>query len=214
MSAGRPIIAKEGWGYISIPCILSLVAFSEVGPSLGWPLLLVSVVMAAAFRDPRRDISSNPLAVVSPADGEIVAIDKIHDVYLDRDAIRIRIRTSTLGVYTIRSPIEGKLLDVWNRIDTDDLGVNSTPLCSARGFAVWVQTDEADDVVVAMYGKGLRRPRCYSVVGERVGQGQSCGCTPFGACIDVMVPANSRIAVEVNTTVMAGSDVLGSLVHE
>jgi len=199
------IIAREGWPYVFV--VLGLAVFSHY--QFGWagslPLLLPAAVLFYAFRDPGRPVPPAPLAVICPADGKIVSVRKIHDNYLDRTAIMISVRMNALGIYSARSPIEGKVIKQWFLPRDADNDVR---------YVQWIQTDEKDDVVLCMSGNVLAlRPHCYVQSGERIGQGHRCGYIPFGARIDVLVPENSRIDIESGASVLAGTQVIATLVH-
>lgn len=170
---------------------------------LGWlvstPFLFIPVVIAYMFRDPQREVPAVPLAVVSPADGRIMSIDEVRDNYLDRDAIRIRLRMNPFGVFTTRSPIEGKVVEQWYITD------RAQQRAGDPAFAQWVQTDEGEDLILAMHpGVFHQRPSCYVQSGERIGQGQRCGFISLGACIEIFVPAGTIIKVERGQTVIGG----------
>ena len=87
----HPLIAREGW-----PFLAAAVAFSlGIHLSLGWawalPFWLVSIFVLQFFRDPPREIPDDPDAILSPADGRIVAVGKVRDPYLERDALKISV---------------------------------------------------------------------------------------------------------------------------
>ncbi len=205
MAAGRyPYFPRAGR--------LPLLAFAGVGilitHFLGWfwslPFWLGCVLIVYLFRDPEREIPSSPLAVVSPADGVIAAVDEVHDPYLDRQAILLAIEMSRFGVYSTRSPVEGKFLEPPNSGD----GVS-------RPHGVWVKTDEDDDLVLVMHRGPLNNlPHCYVQIGQRVGQGQRCGFIQLGGRVEVYLPINSRVQAASGSRVSAGSDVIATLVHK
>lgn len=199
------IIARESWPYVLVTIGLAVFAHYQFGLTGSLPLLLPLAVLFYAFRDPGRPVPPVPLAVICPADGKVVAVRKIHDKHLDRTAIMISVRMNALGIYSARSPIEGKVIEQWFPLGDSDDGVR---------YAQWIQTDEKDDVVLRMSGNMLAlRPHCYVQPGERIGQGHRCGYIPFGARIDVLVPENSRIDVESGASVLAGTQVIATLVH-
>ena len=205
MAAGRyPYFPRAGR--------LPLLAFAGVGflitHFLGWfwslPFWVGCVLIVYLFRDPEREIPSSPLAVVSPADGVIAAVDEVHDPYLDRQAILLAIEMSRFGVYSTRSPVEGKFLEPPNSGD----GVS-------RPHGVWVKTDEDDDLVLVMHRGPLNNlPHCYVQIGQRVGQGQRCGFIQLGGRVEVYLPINSRVQAASGSRVSAGSDVIATLVHK
>lgn len=205
MPAGRhPYFSRAGW----IPFAVCAAGGIMVARTLGWawsvPFWLGCAVIVYLFRDPRRDIPSSPLAVVSPADGVVDSIEEVSDPYLDRQALLLVINMNHTGVYSTRSPVEGKVLEPRNSAD----GAN-------RPHGVWLQTDEGDDLVMVMHRGALRNlPQCYVQVGERVGQGQRCGYVSMGGRVEVYLPCNSRPLAKPGSQVRAGADVIATLVHK
>ena len=81
-------------------------------------------------------------------------------------------------------------------------------------YAQWIQSDEKDDVLLIIEtSRRSSRPKCYVQSGERIGQGQRCGFIRFGSQVDVLVPVSSRVSVSVGDDVLAGSDIIATLVH-
>lgn len=211
-----PLIAREGWTWIAVAIASALIVYLLYGP-VSAPLWLLVLVLLFLFRDPARKVPAVPLGIVSPVDGNVVAIDTVDDAYLDRQALRIRIRMGFTSVYSAHSPLEGKVLQQWLGAPGRAADANDTA-GAADGkyvqYAQWIQSDEQDDVVMVIE-TSLRspRPRCYVQSGERIGQGQRCGFIRFGSQVDVLIPLESRVAVTVGDAVLAGSDIIATLVH-
>lgn len=206
MAANRyPLIAREGWLSIFLAGGAAAAVLYEFGWGLSLPLWALVLALLIMFRDPVRDVPATPFAVVSPADGRIETIETVRDPYIDRDAQRISIRMHPYGVFSTRSPAEGRMLEPRRT------GADGQPL----PHGVWLQTDEGDDLVIVMNRGPLHNaPRCYVRFGERVGQGQRCGFITLGSSIDLFLPGNSRVRVQPGERVHAGADVIAQLVHK
>jgi phosphatidylserine decarboxylase len=166
-----------------------------------WTLALLLLLM---YRDPERDIPSLPLSVLSPADGRVIKVSQMRDPYLDRDCLRISILMNALGVYTMRSPVEGKILEPPGH-----------PEDGSKPHGVWLQTDEGDDIVLVMNrGRLNNTPRCYIRFGERIGQGRRCGFVHWGGQVDIYLPEYSRPVVDEGGKVLGGTSVIATLVHD
>ena len=178
-----------------MPFLVCAIAGATVVHMLGWiwsiPLWLACACIVYLFRDPDREIPSSPLAVVSPADGLVASVEEVPDPYLDRQSIQLVINMSSAGVYSTRSPVEGKILEPRNSGDGVD-----------RPHGVWLKTDEDDDLVVVMHRGPLNN------------QGQRCGYIQMGGRVEVYLPLNSRVMVDSGSHVKAGSDVIATLVHK
>lgn len=186
-----------------VAILVAVVVLQFSGWQVSLPFWGLSLLILVIFRDPERDIPSQPMAVVSPADGRITAVTATRDPYLDRDSIRVTLQMNPYGVFTTRSPVEGKVLQP-----------PSLPVDARMPHGVWLQTDEGDDVVmVMMRGRLHTAPRCYIRIGERVGQGKRCGFVHLGGQIDVYLPERSRLDVTVGDWVRSGSDVIATLSH-
>jgi phosphatidylserine decarboxylase len=113
------------------------------------------------------------------------------------------IQMSPYGVFTTRSPIEGKVLEPPNY-----------PVDNNEPHGVWLQSAEGDDVVMVMSRGPLKNaPRCYIRIGDRIGQGKRCGFVHLGGRVDLYLPENSRLVVAEGDTVQGGTDIIAKLVH-
>ncbi|VAW79296.1 hypothetical protein MNBD_GAMMA15-1225 [hydrothermal vent metagenome] len=205
MATGRyPFFSRAGWMPFLVSVVVGVLVMKVAGWAWSLPFWLLCLIIVFLYRDPDRIIPPSPLAVVSPADGVVLDTETVHDFYLDRDAKRIRINMSLVGVYSTRSPVEGKVLEPPH-------GGNGTD----RPHGVWLKTDEDDDLVIVMHrGPFKNLPHCYVGFGERVGQGQRCGYIPMGGQVEVYLPCSSRLQVQAGSHVKAGSDVIALLVHK
>jgi phosphatidylserine decarboxylase len=214
--AARSFIPREVRPFVlSILLVATLIHFAY-GWTWALPFWLLVGLLVYLFRDPNRVIPAIPLAVVSPVDGRVVAIDTVRDPYIDREAIRITLAMTPFDVYFIRSPIEGRVARSWYVSAQSASSAQEEPVNDSRGIGVWLRSDEGDegdDVVVVLSAGHLMRARCYAQMGRRIGQGQRCGYVPFGSRMEVLLPKNSRIRVAVGDTVRAGSDVIATLIH-
>lgn len=197
------VIAREGL----VPLLVAVTAAFMVWHFVSLPASLIfwmlGVLVLFMFRDPEREIPSMPMAVVSPVDGRIIAINTVRDPYLERQSIHVTVLMNTYGVFTTRSPVEGKVLEP-----------SCLPDSVKTPHGVWLKTDEGDDVVMVMNkGRFKTDPRCYIRFGERIGQGKRCGFVPLGSQIELYLPEESRLAVAVGDVVHAGSDIIAKLVH-
>ena len=179
-------------------------AFRYLGPVYLLPLVVLFAVMWLIFRDPRRTIPAAPLGVVSPVDGWVIAVDPVDRGVLQGEAHRIFIRVDFFGTYTARSPVEG----VIKNLNT----VASDRVVDYRTNALWVQTDEEDDVVLQFQGYRLGLPPAALVrYGDRIGQGQRCAYLRLARVAEVHLPIASRVLVQPGQRVSAGLDIIGRL---
>ena len=197
------LIAQEG-----LPLILAgIVIVTVLNLSLGVvtaPLWLMVIALVWLYRDPLRQVPAAPLGILSPVEGIVTVAEQHPDPYLGRDAQLVRIQMSVTSVYSLRSVIEGKIMQQW--LDQESEGEHDV------AHAIQIQTDEKDDVVVVLRpGRFFKRLSCDANIGERIGQGHRCGIIPFGSAIDVYLPKGSRLNVKIDDHVISGETIIADL---
>jgi len=202
----NPFVAKEGIPFLVVTLVV-LVAFWHYGyrPYVVLPAALF-ILFSLIFRDPRRTIPAVPLGVVSPVDGIVTEVKLTDKGSLGEEAHQIFIKVDSLGTYTARCPVEGKIMDFRGALpDSAQAGA-----CTG----LWVKTDEDDDVVLQFHGHRLGfAPKAFLRYGERVGQGQRCAYLRLTGSAEVQLPINGRVMVKEGQKVIAGVDVLAKLPH-
>ena len=202
----NPFVAREGLPFLFVTAAGFYLAleFLHIAAAVAAALLLAVLVLV--FRDPRRIVPASPLGVVSPVDGRVLEIDLAECAVVKGQAHRVLIRVDSLGSYTARSPVEGQIKDL-RSVASEQVGEN-------RGNALWVQTDEGDNVVVQFRGYRLGLPpRSFIGFGQRVGQGQRCAYLRLTRYAEVFLPIETKIRVKPGDVLTAGMDLIGKLTH-
>lgn len=183
-----------------------------------WALPLAALFFMAlvVFRERSRQVPPLPLAVVSPVDGCVVSTRVTRDPWLEREVQRVGLRPRWPGILALRSPTEGKVMEY--RLDHDAYRHAQfcvTPRRTAVCHALWLRTDEDDDVIVVVSSRWrFHHTRFHVQVGERVGQGQRCGFLWLSNRVDVLVPRSSRLEAAKDQVVQGGANVVATLVHD
>jgi len=191
------------------PLLLGLLGLMVLKEPWASALILLSGALAWLFRRPIRRPSPRPLAVLSPADGRVTGIDGIYDPFTERSCTRVSICMGVLGPFTTRGPTAGRVL---RSARLEDLAGALADDASAGGAAGWIETDEGERIgIVFRRPRRLFGPVCAPHVGERLGQGQICGCIPWGGSVDILLPPDARVRVAVGDRVRGGIEVLALL---
>lgn len=211
MSYPHPILAREGWPFIASSALLSILVWALAGFWWSLPLWVLTLFVVQFFRDPARPIPKDPLAVLSPADGRIVAIEHTFDAYAQREALKISVFMNVFNVHSNRAPVDGTLRAVQyfpGKFFNADLDKASEQ--NERNALV---IDSAGRVVTAVQVAGLiaRRILCYVKSGEPLQRGQRFGFIRFGSRVDVYLPLGSLSRVSIGDKVYASSTVLADL---
>ena len=96
----HPVIAREGWPFLSTAIVVSLLIGYFAGGWWSLPFWLAAAFILQFFRDPAREIPDDPLAVLAPADGRIVEVSRSQDPYLRRDALKVSVFMNVFNVHS------------------------------------------------------------------------------------------------------------------
>ena len=199
-------IAREVRIFLIVIGVALIFATYKLGLQPIWISWLVYFVLLFLFRDFSRQVPSQPLAIISPVDGKVTHIEEAYDPYMNRVANCIHLQQSALGEFNIHSPVEGNVQNLW---------VISPTKPEYPQLAMWLQTDEDDDAVLAANLKSVfRHATCSISTGDRLGQGQRCGFMAFACKLTIYLPTSAHIAIKAGQSVRAGSDKLAEFVHE
>ena len=211
----HPLIAREGWPFIAGSMILALLVTIFVSGAWSIPFWVIAIFVLQFFRDPPRDIPQGANNILSPADGRIVAVEKVDDPYLKREAIKVSVFMNVFNVHSNRSPVKGEVRDKWyfpGKFINADLPKAS--LENERN-ALWIKTDDGADVTcVQVAGLIAKRILCHVNPGDHLTSGQRFGFIRFGSRVDVYLPLTTKVNVSIGDKVFATTTILAELRSE
>ncbi len=203
--------AREGFVAAAVPAGAAVVLGAFFGATVFVGLAAVALAVLLFFRDPERVIPSDPSALVSPADGRVIAVEeggKGHR-FAPETTTRISIFMSPLNVHINRMPFSGTVERIEHkpglfagayRADASEINEsNSLLLRTPGGVPV---------VVVQIAGWLARRIVCHVQPQARVSRGERFGLIMFGSRLDVFLPPQVRPSVRVGDRVRAGSSIV------
>jgi phosphatidylserine decarboxylase len=208
----HPIVAREGWPFLAVAVALA----AAIGIFGGWwwsaPFWLAALFVLQFFRDPPREVPADPRAVVSPADGRVVAVEKSRDPYLERDALKISVFMNVFNVHSNRSPVDGTVRKRWYHGGSFlNAALDKASLENERN-ALWFRTRCGRDVTcVQVAGLVARRILCYAGEGAEFARGDRYGFIRFGSRVDLYLPPDSEPKAALGDKVHAAESVLARL---
>jgi phosphatidylserine decarboxylase len=207
----HPIIAREGWFYLS----LAVVVAALITWWGGWwsiPFWLAAIFVLQFFRDPPREIPQGEGLVLCPADGRVLLVGKTTDPYRNVEALKISVFMNVFNVHSNRSPVDATITEV---VYAKGLFVNASfDKASAENErnALVLRLDNGVEMsCVQIAGLVARRILCYVKAGDRLARGQRYGFIRFGSRVDVYLPPDARPRVAIGDKVKASSTVLAEL---
>ena len=207
-----PILAKEGTVHLIIAVLLGVGATLWLGYAsiIVWVGVLFVVQF---FRDPKRNISTAPGAIVAPASGQVVALGEQENPYQDNaKALKVSIFMNVFSVHSNLIPISGTIK---NKCYYPGKFVNAA-LDKSSGEnernVICIETSCGFDVYsVQIAGLIARRILCYVKLGDSVQTGQRYGFIRFGSRVDLYLPLECKLAVKLGQWVSSGNNVIGYL---
>ena len=162
-------------------------------------LVLFWFFIVAFFREPRRVRIHDADLVFAPCDGRVVVTEVVtEDEYLKREMLQISIFMSITNVHMNWVPVggevtyykyhPGRFLVAWHPKSSTENERTTTVVKTPSGCEVLFRQ---------VAGLIARRIVSYMKVGHTVEQNSVCGFIKFGSRIDVLVPKDSELLVEI-----------------
>lgn len=211
----HPVIAREGWPLLAAALAAAALVAWLAGPWWSAPLWLAALFILQFFRDPAREVPDDARAVVSPADGRIVAVEKARDPWLERDALKISVFMNVFNVHSNRSPVDGTVQRIWYHAgEFINAALDKASLANERN-ALWLRTgDGADVTCVQVAGLIARRILCYVSAGAGLQRGERFGFIRFGSRVDVYLPLGAQAVAAIGDKVHAAESILARLAKD
>ena len=207
----HPIIAREGWPFILAGLLLSII----VTACAGWwslPFWLFTAFALQFFRDPSRPIPQDADAVLCPADGRIVVVEKVLDPYRNVEALKISVFMNVFNVHSQRAPVDGTITGVeYNKGKFVNAALDKASTENERNAVLATTRSGREITFVQVAGLVARRILCYIGEGEKVVRGERYGFIRFGSRVDVYLPTDARAEVAIGDKVSASSTILARL---
>ncbi len=208
----HPLVAREGWPFLAASVVLAL----AIGWLAGWwwsaPVWLWVLFVLQFFRDPARAVPGDRRTVVAPADGRIVAVEKAEDPYLKRQSTKVSVFMNVFNVHSNRSPVDGEVRQAWYATGSFVNAALDKASVENERNALWLRADAGQDVTcVQIAGLIARRILCYVKAGDHLNRGDRFGFIRFGSRVDLYLPLEARVRVELGQKVSAGSTVVAEL---
>lgn len=182
-----------------------------------WVFIGISVILMTLFgqffRVPNRKLTQDSKAVVSPADGKVVVIEKVFEgEYLKEERMQVSVFMSPINVHQNRVPITGTV--EYYKYHKGEYLVAYHPKSSElneRNTAVITTPKGTKLLMRQIAGAVARRIRFYLKEGQKVEQGQELGFIKFGSRMDIFLPMDADIKVSIGDKTKAGVSILAYL---
>ena len=215
-------IDKDSYGSLAlvygISAALIAVLFLFVHkPWICWPLVVFLLWFCAwqtaFFRVPDRRRGGGARSVTSVADGRVVLVEKVFEQeFLQRECLQVSVYMNFFDVHANYWPVDGTV--TYYQYHPGEHLVAFKPKASEENehSCVCVRTAEGKDVFFKqLAGVFARRIVCYARPELPVRGGEQCGIIKFGSRIDMLLPLDAEIKVQVGDIVRACETVIAEL---
>jgi phosphatidylserine decarboxylase len=215
-----PSVHPEGRKFVVIAAAITLATYFLISHFLGWLLVMVTIWVAAFFRDPIRTTPRGDRLIVAPADGLITMIVRVPpppelrgpDALGDAEMTRVSIFMSVFDVHINRSPMAGTVRRrayVPGKFINADLDKASED--NERQHFMVEGLDGTRVGFTQIAGLIARRIMAFVREGDTVQAGERVGLIRFGSRVDVYLPAGTGPRVLLGQRSIAGETVIGEI---
>jgi len=214
----RCTVSREGWGTLLVlalfVALFAFLGFRSRDPLLLFFSLLTLLLFLLAlyfFRDPHRTVPRDPGVIVSPADGLVCAIDEIEEpLFFEGRVKRVAIYLSLLDVHINYIPLSGTVEYArYFRGKHLRAGRPETSENNTRTF-IGLSTERGRLAFKQIAGIVARRVICRLRMGDRVVTGAKFGMIKFGSRVELLLPPEISLNVQVGDRVRGGESVIAA----
>jgi len=198
---------------LGIIAIENFVTINWLNKLLAITLLLFYILILQFFRNPKRKTITNDFAIIAPVDGKVVVIEEVFEKEYFKDSrIQISIFMSPLNVHVTRYPLSG--IVKFSKYHPGKYLVAWHPKASEENerTTVVVENKKIGEVLYRQIAGALaKRIVNYAKPNLKVIQGTDAGFIKFGSRVDVFLPLNAKINVNLNDKVKGGEQIIATL---
>jgi phosphatidylserine decarboxylase len=206
-------VALEGYPFIVFAAFVTMI-FAVLGyDAIAFSALLLTGFVLYFFRDPSRIVPAAEDALVSPADGKVILVEKIFDDrFVNEQVYKVSIFMNVFNVHVNRTPYPGTVQAI-KYSPGRFYSANTEQGALENEYCAMTMATETGlrFAVVQVAGLIARRIVCWAVPGDVLARGQRFGLIRFGSRVDLYLPVKTQLEIAVGQKVKAGETVLGYL---
>jgi phosphatidylserine decarboxylase len=196
--------------------ILAVLYYLDVPETAMWIVgscsSIVLILFAQFFRIPRRVPCGGEGDVISPSDGKVVVIEKVHETeYFKDERIQISIFMSPLNVHCQWTPMAGIVKYVKYHAGKYLVAWHPKSSIENERTTLVVENPQGEVLFRQIAGAVARRIRYYITPGQILVKGEEVGFIKFGSRIDVYLPLDAEIHVILDEKVTGRETLLATL---
>jgi phosphatidylserine decarboxylase len=175
--------------------------------------IVLFLIVLQFFRKPTRKTVINPKLIIAPADGKVVVIEEVvESEYFKEPRKQVSIFMSPFNVHINFNPMSGlvsffkyhpgKYLVAWHPKSSTE---------NERTTVVVKNTNGVEIMYRQIAGALARRIVWYVKEGQQVNQGEEFGFIKFGSRVDIFLPLDAKILVNLDDKPVGGVTAIAEL---
>lgn len=202
--------APEGYPFFAVFAGITAGAYLFGNAWIAIVPFLLFLFMLWFFRDPDRTAPAGDDVFIAPADGKVIVVQKMReDRYLKADVVMVSIFMSPLNVHVNRAPCDGTVEKVQHNPGKFLKAFLPEAAIENENIAMVFATRLGRIVVTQVAGAVARRCVCRVPEGTVLSKGERYGMIKFSSRVDLYLPPDTGIAVQLGDMVTAGETVIG-----
>jgi len=210
-------MTKEGLTFIVPTLVIFLILFAvwvysseSIILSSGAIFFLLSLFFVFFFRDPERKAPTGDNFVLSSADGKVILIKPFENQdFVGKKGTRVSVFMSVFDVHVNRAPVSGKIKYFKYNPGKFHPAFKDKASSENEQTELGLENERGKIILKQIAGIIARRIVCKVKPGDSVRAGQRFGMIKFGSRVDLFLPENVEIKVELNQKVKAGETIIG-----
>jgi len=198
---------------IGIILIDAFITINWLNKLLAICLLLFYIIILQFFRNPKRTTLINDNTIIAPVDGKVVVIEEVFEKeYFKDKRLQVSIFMSPLNVHVTRYPISG--LVKFSKYHPGKFLVAWHPKASEENerTTIVIENKVIGEILYRQIAGALaKRIVNYAKPTMQVVQGTDAGFIKFGSRVDLFLPLNTSIKVNLNDKVKGGEHIIATL---
>lgn len=192
---------------------LRLVDSKWISTILSTLVIVLTLFITYFFRVPTRECPGDDDIVTAVADGKIVIVEKAYEPeFLKKECMQVSIYMDFFDVHANFWPVDGEVNYYKYHPGKHLLAFLPKSSLDNEHSSSCIITEDGNEVFFKQIAGGFaRRIVCYSEPGLKTEAGQQCGIIKFGSRIDLYLPLDAEIMVEIGDKVRACETVIAKL---
>ena len=202
-------LAKEGLIFVLPSLLLSLLFLIFHLYILSLVFVFLFLFFTYFFRNPKRTGRSNAAELMAPADGRVMGIEELsEDEFLKGRAQRISTFMGLADVHVNRAPCEGVVSRISHKPGRYGLAFRKEVDKENERNYILLEKGNERLLVVQIAGFIARRICCWVREKDTVRKGDPLGIIAFGSRVDVYIPPDYEIMVQLGQKLKSGLTLL------